>query len=146
MHTIPTVFSPLNAALPECLPSTSELFVSPTLSGVIISYVDAFFSMPSWWIPDSCAKALAPTMALLGCSRAIWHKESRVESVSTHDGLVRLYNESVSVATTIQERQVAGKKSRYFCNNAPSKYTWDLYSTVDSGPSVGFEHSIPTYT
>ena len=34
----------------------------------MISYVDAFFSMPSWWMPLSCAKAFEPTMALLGCT------------------------------------------------------------------------------
>jgi hypothetical protein len=24
--------------------------------------------MPSWWMPDSCAKAFLPTMALLYCT------------------------------------------------------------------------------
>ena len=34
----------------------------------MISKVSAFFSMPSWWIPDSCAKAFLPTIALLNCT------------------------------------------------------------------------------
>jgi hypothetical protein len=34
----------------------------------MISYVAAFLSTPSWWMPLSCAKALRPTMALLGCT------------------------------------------------------------------------------
>ena len=37
-------------------------------SGVMISYVIAAFSTPSWWIPASCANALSPTIALLGCT------------------------------------------------------------------------------
>jgi len=32
----------------------------------MISYVSLFFSTPSWWMPDSWAKALAPTTALFG--------------------------------------------------------------------------------
>src|SRR6476620_5319799 len=40
---------------PECLPITSELCFTPTLSGVMISYVWVCLSMPSWWMPDSCA-------------------------------------------------------------------------------------------
>ena len=31
----------------------------------MISYVFLFLSIPSWWIPDSCAKAFFPTTALL---------------------------------------------------------------------------------
>ena len=34
----------------------------------MISKVDLSFSTPSWWIPDACLKALAPTIALLGCT------------------------------------------------------------------------------
>ena len=34
-------------------------------SGFIISKVPACFSIPSWCIPDSCAKAFLPTTALL---------------------------------------------------------------------------------
>mmetsp|Transcript_24492 Transcript_24492/g.81392 ORF Transcript_24492/g.81392 Transcript_24492/m.81392 type:complete len:312 (-) Transcript_24492:680-1615(-) len=57
------------AALPECLPSTSMFELSaPTDSGVMISYVAACLSMPCWWMPDSCANAFAPTMALLACT------------------------------------------------------------------------------
>ena len=40
--------------------------VRPTDSGVMISYVPACFSTPSWWMPASWAKALAPTIALFG--------------------------------------------------------------------------------
>jgi hypothetical protein len=29
---------------------------------------EAILSTPSWWMPDSWAKALAPTIALLGCT------------------------------------------------------------------------------
>ena len=44
----------LNAALPECFPSTILALGSPsipTLSGVMISYVSACLSTPCWWIP-----------------------------------------------------------------------------------------------
>ena len=61
----------LNAALPECFPSTIFALGSPsipTLSGVMISYVSACFKTPCWWIPDSWAKALAPTYALFACT------------------------------------------------------------------------------
>ncbi len=34
----------------------------------MISYVLGSFSTPSWWMPDSWAKAFSPTMALLGCT------------------------------------------------------------------------------
>ena len=37
----------LNACLPECLPIIKEVFLTPTLSGVIISYVFLFLSIPS---------------------------------------------------------------------------------------------------
>ena len=47
---------------------TSEVAFTPTLSGVMISKVCAFFSMPSWWMPLSCAKAFRPTIALLYCT------------------------------------------------------------------------------
>jgi hypothetical protein len=30
--------------------------------------VSRAFSTPSWWMPLACAKALAPTTALLGCT------------------------------------------------------------------------------
>ena len=56
----------LNAARPECFPRTRLVLLSPTDSGVMISYVSGFFSTPSWWMPASCANALAPTIALLG--------------------------------------------------------------------------------
>ena len=58
----------LKACLPECLPITKVDLFKPTDSGVIISYVPACFNIPSWWIPDSCAKAFAPTIALFGCT------------------------------------------------------------------------------
>ena len=32
----------------------------------MISYVFTFAITPCWWMPDSCAKALAPTIALFG--------------------------------------------------------------------------------
>mmetsp|Transcript_17803 Transcript_17803/g.54769 ORF Transcript_17803/g.54769 Transcript_17803/m.54769 type:complete len:218 (-) Transcript_17803:701-1354(-) len=40
--------------------------IKPTDSGDMISYVALFLIMPSWWIPDSCWKAFAPTIALWG--------------------------------------------------------------------------------
>mmetsp|Transcript_25885 Transcript_25885/g.67119 ORF Transcript_25885/g.67119 Transcript_25885/m.67119 type:complete len:280 (+) Transcript_25885:658-1497(+) len=40
--------------------------INPIDSGVMISYVCLFLIMPSWWMPLSCWKALAPTMALWG--------------------------------------------------------------------------------
>mmetsp|Transcript_26100 Transcript_26100/g.73215 ORF Transcript_26100/g.73215 Transcript_26100/m.73215 type:complete len:280 (+) Transcript_26100:653-1492(+) len=40
--------------------------IKPMDSGVMISYVCLFLIMPSWWMPDSCWKALAPTIALWG--------------------------------------------------------------------------------
>ena len=55
----------LKACLPECFPITNEVCFTPTLSGVIISYVFLFLSIPSWWMPDSWANAFFPTIALL---------------------------------------------------------------------------------
>ena len=40
----------------------------PTSSGRMISKVCAFFSIPSWWMPLSWAKAFLPTIALLNCT------------------------------------------------------------------------------
>ena len=40
----------------------------PTDSGVMISYVRGSFRTPSWWIPEACANAFAPTTALFGCT------------------------------------------------------------------------------
>ena len=31
-------------------------------------FIDRIFQEPSWWIPDECANALLPTIALLGCT------------------------------------------------------------------------------
>ena len=56
----------LKAWRPECFPITKVDLFNPTDSGVIISYVPECLSIPSWWIPDSWANALAPTIALLG--------------------------------------------------------------------------------
>ena len=42
----------------------------------MISYVCLFLIMPSWWMPDSCWKALAPTMALCGLRGASRSLES----------------------------------------------------------------------
>mmetsp|Transcript_16365 Transcript_16365/g.41453 ORF Transcript_16365/g.41453 Transcript_16365/m.41453 type:complete len:227 (-) Transcript_16365:1170-1850(-) len=57
------------AARPLCFPSTMpSFFSSPMVDASTISYVSLFLSIPSWWIPLSCAKALAPTMALFGCT------------------------------------------------------------------------------
>ena len=36
--------------------------------------------MPSWWMPDSWAKALAPTMALLGCTEKLVIADKRREA------------------------------------------------------------------
>src|SRR5581483_1373056 len=52
-----------NACLPECLPSGSVM-TTPTSAGSMIWYVRASFSIPSWWMPASCANAFAPTTAL----------------------------------------------------------------------------------
>ena len=41
---------------------------APSSAGSMIWYVDASLSMPSWWMPASCANAFAPTIALLGCT------------------------------------------------------------------------------
>ena len=38
---------------PECLPMTSVVCGTPTSSGRMISYVEACFSMPCWWMPLS---------------------------------------------------------------------------------------------
>ena len=43
----------------------------------MISYVSALESTPCWWMPLSCAKALAPTMALPGAMRTPVIVESR---------------------------------------------------------------------
>src|SRR6056297_102081 len=58
----------LKACFPECLPRTRFVFLNPTDSGVIISYVRELFSIPCWCMPDSWAKAFFPTTALLGCT------------------------------------------------------------------------------
>jgi hypothetical protein len=51
---------------PECLPITRlDVALRPTSSGRMISKVPACFSIPSWWMPLSWAKAFLPTMALL---------------------------------------------------------------------------------
>mmetsp|Transcript_69 Transcript_69/g.264 ORF Transcript_69/g.264 Transcript_69/m.264 type:complete len:294 (-) Transcript_69:658-1539(-) len=72
------------ALRPECLPSTmpasSADRASPTDSGVMISYVDLFLIMPSWWIPDSCWKAFAPTIALCGCTCMPVYSATSLES------------------------------------------------------------------
>ena len=47
---------------------TSEVALSPMSSGRMISKVCAFFSIPSWWMPLSWAKAFLPTIALLNCT------------------------------------------------------------------------------
>ena len=38
------------------------------VAGSMIWYVRASFSIPSWWMPASCANAFAPTTALFGCT------------------------------------------------------------------------------
>ena len=47
----------------------------------------AFFSMPSWWMPLSCAKAFRPTIALLYCTgnevTAETSREARVSCVAS---------------------------------------------------------------
>jgi hypothetical protein len=58
----------LSAARPECLPSTREFVSSPMVEASMISNVERSLSTPSWWMPDSCRKALRPTIALLGCT------------------------------------------------------------------------------
>jgi hypothetical protein len=40
----------------------------PTTAGSMISYVSRYLSIPSWWMPDSCANAFSPTIALLRCT------------------------------------------------------------------------------
>ncbi len=56
----------LSACRPECLPSTRSLPSSPIVVASMISNVVRSFSTPSWWMPDSCANALRPTIALFG--------------------------------------------------------------------------------
>ena len=55
-----------NACRPECLPSTIFDPSKPISVGSMISYVSRLESTPCWWMPDSWAKALAPTTALFG--------------------------------------------------------------------------------
>ena len=57
------------ACLPECLPSTRSVSFTPTLAGVMISYVSGLARIPCWWMPASWAKAFRPTIALLGCGQ-----------------------------------------------------------------------------
>ena len=56
----------LQAAPAGQLADRERLPASPTDWGVMISYVSGFLITPSWWMPDSWAKALPPTIALLG--------------------------------------------------------------------------------
>ena len=56
------------ALLPLNFPKEILLSDNPTVFASIISYVSLFFNTPSWCIPDSCAKAFAPTIALFGCT------------------------------------------------------------------------------
>lgn len=52
---------------PESLPMTKLVWSSsPTSSGRMISYVSAFFSMPSWWMPGAGMDTGAPVTAVLG--------------------------------------------------------------------------------
>src|SRR3954454_8196465 len=57
---------PCRPRRPDSLPIDNVLPTRPTDCGVMISYVSGFLITPSWWIPDSWAKAFAPTIALFG--------------------------------------------------------------------------------
>ena len=57
---------PCRPRRPESLPTDSREPERPTDCGVMISYVSGFLSTPSWWMPDSWANALRPTIALFG--------------------------------------------------------------------------------
>ena len=57
---------PCRPRRPDSLPMDRLLPASPIDCGVMISYVSGFLRNPSWWMPDSCANALEPTIALLG--------------------------------------------------------------------------------
>jgi hypothetical protein len=50
------------------LETTIRRASQPTDCGVMISYVPGSLSTPSWWMPDACANAFAPTTALFGCT------------------------------------------------------------------------------
>ena len=47
---------------------TMEVASQPTSVGSMISKVSRDLSTPSWWMPELWAKALAPTIALLGAT------------------------------------------------------------------------------
>lgn len=55
----------ISPAEPACFPLISFL-VAPTIAGSILSYVVGSLIMASVWMPDSCANAFFPTIALLG--------------------------------------------------------------------------------
>ena len=54
----------LSAARPERAVRVKEWADPPTSSGRMISYVERSLMIPSWWMPDECAKAFDPTIAL----------------------------------------------------------------------------------
>src|SRR5438093_4120242 len=53
---------------PESFDTTMRRACQPTDCGVMISYVPGSLSTPSWWMPEACANAFAPTTALFGCT------------------------------------------------------------------------------
>mmetsp|Transcript_6387 Transcript_6387/g.16171 ORF Transcript_6387/g.16171 Transcript_6387/m.16171 type:complete len:260 (-) Transcript_6387:1062-1841(-) len=92
LRRVPTAFRP------ECLPRTipapdcASPRIRPILSGDMISYVLLFLIIPSWWIPDSCWNALAPTMALCGWQIIPVYSETSFEAGVIWTGLTEVYN------------------------------------------------------
>ncbi len=73
-----------NAWRPECLPSGSVIR-TPTSAGSMIWYVRSSFSIPSWWMPASCANAFAPTTALFGWTIQPVRSATRRDAAASRD-------------------------------------------------------------
>ncbi len=59
----------------------------PSSRGSMIWYVPASLSIPSWWMPASCAKALAPTIGLFGADRVAGQVADERRRVADHAGV-----------------------------------------------------------
>ena len=80
----------------------------------MISNVVRSLSTPSWWMPDSCAKALRPTIALFGCTTIAGEardEAARAGELGRHDAgvqAVEIVAAGVQQHHDLLERGVAG--------------------------------------
>ena len=67
----------------------------------MISYVCRSFSTPSWWMPDECAKAFRPTIALFGWTGMFIRLDTRCEAL-----VISCERIPVSISTSLWQRSV----------------------------------------